>query len=80
MDKGFFFEIQQITDNALFDDFQKQTISFSYFQVDQKDYLFCYRQKSIDKSFISQSVKIIQELNSKYKEKYDLWKVFFFML
>lgn len=34
MEKAFFFEIQQIIYNALFDDLKKQTISFSYFQVD----------------------------------------------
>lgn len=80
MKKAFFFEIQQITDNILFDEFKKQTISFFYFQVDQKYYLFCYRQKSIDRIFLSQSVKVIQELNSKKRKIRSLKDFFLYAL
>jgi len=66
----------KFTDNALFNEFKKQTIFFSYFQVDQKYYLFCYRQKSIDGTFRSQSVEVLQELNSK-KRKIRSFRGFF---
>ena len=66
---AFFFETRQIPDNAiLFDQFQKQTIFFSYFQVDQKYYLFFYAEKSIEIDFIYQSIEVIQELDSKKRK------------
>lgn len=83
MDKAFFFEIQQITDNEFFDDFKKRTIFFSYFQVDQKYYLFCYAQKSIDKelrNFLSQSVTVLQKLNSKKRKIRSLRGFFLYVL
>ena len=80
MDKAFFFEIQQITDNEFFDDFKKRTIFFSYFQVDQKYYLFCYAEKSIDRNFLSQSVKVLQELNSKKRKIRSLRGFFLYVL
>jgi len=53
MNNIFFFQTQQIPDDAiLFDPFKKQKVSFSYFQVDQKYYLFFYSQKSIDINFL----------------------------
>ena len=48
MNNVFFFQIDQIPDDSIiFDEFQQQTILFSYFQVDQKYYLFFYAPKSI---------------------------------
>ena len=50
--------------------FQTQQIFFSYFQVDNKYYLFFYGQKYIDIDFLYQSFEdmssnVIQELDSK---------------
>jgi len=45
---AFFFEIQQIPDNSnIFDQLKKQELFFSYFQVDQKYYLFFFTDKNI---------------------------------
>jgi len=66
MNNIFFFQTQQISDDTIFfDEFQKQKISFSYFQVDQKYYLFLYAQKSIQLNFLYQEIDVIQELDSK---------------
>jgi hypothetical protein len=60
MNNIFFFQTQQISnDTILFDQFNKQKIFFSYFQVDQKYYLFVYAQKSIDLNFVYQSIDVI---------------------
>ena len=65
----FFFEIQEIPKNSLiFDEFKKQTIFFSYFQVDQKYYLFIYSQKYIDIDLIDPFINIIEELNTKQRK------------
>ena len=62
---AFFFEIQQISDNSpIFDQLKKQEL-FSYFQVDQKYYLFFYSQKSIDIDRIDSFIHILQELDTK---------------
>ena len=72
MNTAFFFEIQPVLDDAiLLDQFKKQDIFFSYFQVAQKYYLFFYREKPIDIDFLYQSVDVIQEKNSR------LWKIKF---
>ena len=69
MNNAFFFQTQQIPDDTIFfDELKEQKIFFSYFQVDQKYYLFFYSQKSIDLHFIYQSVDVIQELDSKQRK------------
>ena len=66
MNKAFFFQRKQIPESSsLFDEFKQQNICFSYFQVDHKYYLFFYSQKSIEIDFLSQSVNVLQELDSK---------------
>jgi hypothetical protein len=69
MNNIFFFQTQQILDSSsIFDQLKQQNIFFSYFQVDQKYYLFFYSQKSIDIHFLYQSVGVIQELDSKQRK------------
>lgn len=69
MKNAFFFQIQQISDHGIiFDQFKKQTVFFSYFQVDQKYYLFFYIQKSIEIDFLYQAVNVIQKLDSKKRK------------
>ena len=69
MNNAFFCQTQQISDHRIiFDQFKKQTIFFSYFQVDQKYYLFFYTQKSIEIDFLYQAVNVIQELDSKKRK------------
>jgi hypothetical protein len=69
MKNAFFFQTQQISDHAIIlDQFKKQTIFFSYFQVDQKYYLFVYSQKSIEIDFIYQVIDVIQELDSRKRK------------
>ena len=68
MNTAFFFQTQQIPDSSIFNQLKEQNIFFSYFQVDQKYYLFLYSQKSIDINFLYQSVDVIQELDSKQRK------------
>jgi len=69
MTTTFFFQTQQIPDDTiLFNQFEQQNIFFSYFQVDQKYYLFFYSQKYIQIDFLYQSVHVIQELDSKQRK------------
>ena len=69
MNNPFFFQTKQIPDDSsFFNQVKKQKIFFSYFQVDQKYYLFFYSQKSIDIDFLYQSVDVIQELDSKQRK------------
>lgn len=69
MKNAFFFQIQQISDHAIiFDQFKNQTVFFSYFQVDQKYYLFFYIQKSIEIDFLYQAINVIRELDSKKRK------------
>jgi hypothetical protein len=69
MENAFFFQTQQIPDNAMiFDQFKNQTIFFSYFQVDGKYYLFFYTQKSMEINFLYQAVDVIEELDSKKRK------------
>ena len=68
MKNVFFFQTQQIpADTILFDEFKKQNISFSYFQIDQKYYLFVYAQNSIQIDFLYQLIQVMEELD--YKQK-----------
>lgn len=69
MKNAFFCQTQQIPEHGItFDQFKNQTIFFSYFQVDQKYYLFFYDQKSIEIEFLYQAVNVIQELDSKKRK------------
>ena len=78
---AFFFEIQPIPDDTiLFNDFQQQKIFFSYFQVDQKYYLFFYSQKSIDIDLINPSIDIFEELNTKQRKIRSLRGFFLYAL
>lgn len=81
MNTAFFFETRQIPENSiLFDEFKKQTIFFSYFQVDQKYYLFLYREKSVHLDFLYQSVNVFQELDSKKRQIRSLRGFFLYAL
>ena len=65
----FLFQIQAIPDHSiLFEELQKQELFFSYFQVDQKYYLFFYRQKSIDTDLIEPHIQILEELDRKQRK------------
>ena len=69
MKTAFFFETQQIPDDAiLFETLKEKQIFFSYFQVDHKYYLFLYAQKPIQLNQIYESVEIIEELGSKQRK------------
>ena len=69
MNNAFFFQTQQIHDNTnLFDQLKKQNIFFSYFLVEQKYYLFFYRETTTYINFIYQSIDIIQELDQKTRK------------
>jgi hypothetical protein len=69
MKNAFFFETQQIPDHGIiFDQFKNQTVFFSYFQVDQKYYLFFYNQNAIEIDFLYQAVDVIQELDSRKRK------------
>ena len=78
---AFFFEIQPIPeDTILFDQFKTQTISFSYFQVDQNYYLFFYSQKSIDIDSIDPFIHILEELDTKQRKLRSLRGFFLYAL
>lgn len=69
MKNAFFFQAKQIPDpEILFDQFKQRAIFFSYFQVDQKYYLFFYSQKPMEIDFLYQVVDVIQELDSKKRK------------
>ena len=77
VETAFFFQIQEIPDHRIiFDEFRKQEIFFSYFQVDQNYYLFFYHQKPIEIDFIYESVDVFQKLDSK-KRKISFLRGFF---
>ena len=55
-------------------------IFFSYFQVNQKYYLFFYTEKSIEIDFLYQGVDVIQELDSKKRKIRSLRGFFLYAL
>jgi hypothetical protein len=78
---AFFFETQPIPeDSVLFEELQKQQLFFSYFQVDQKYYLFFYRQKSIDIDIIDPFIHILEELDRKQRKIRSLRGFFLYAL
>src|SRR5687767_13439917 len=69
MKNALFFQTKQIPDpEIIFDQFKQRAIFFSYFQVDQKYYLFFYSQKPMEIDFLYQAVDVIQELDSKKRK------------
>lgn len=71
MNNSYFFQVQKITDNKiqiLSDEWEDKNISFTYFEVDLKYYLFFYAKTPIFLDFIYQHVSIIQELNYKTRK------------
>jgi len=81
MNSAFFFQTKQIPENSsLFDEFKKQKIFFSYFQVNRNYYLFLYAQKSMDIDFLYHSVDVIQELDSKHRKIRSLRGFFLYAL
>ena len=81
MNNILFFQTQQIPDDTiLFNQLKEQNIFFSYFLVDQKYYLFLYTQKSINIDFLSHSVDLIQELDSKQRKIRSLRGFFLYAL
>lgn len=68
MDSIYFFEIERITEDnqkIILDEFQSRNISFTYFQVEKKYYLFFYDKNPIKIDFLSKHISLLQELNSK---------------
>ena len=81
MKNACFFQIQQIPDSSsIFDQFNQQNIYFSYFQVEKNYYLFVYAQQSIDINLLYQSVKVIEELDSKQRKIRSLRGFFLYAL
>ena len=81
MENVFFFQTKQIYDTTnLFDQFKKQKIFYSYFQVDQNYFLFFYRQTPIDLQFLYQFIDVIQELDSKQRKIRSLRGFFLYAL
>jgi hypothetical protein len=78
---AFFFEIEEIPENSpIFEELQKEELFFSYFQVDQKYYLFFYGQKPIDINLIKLHLQIIEELDRKQRKIRSLRGFFFYAL
>jgi len=78
---AFFFEIQQIPeDSKIFDELQNQQVCFSYFQVNQKYYLFVYQQKFIDIDRIEPFIHILDELDTKQRKIRSLRGFFLYAL
>ena len=78
---AFFFEIQQIPeDSKIFDELQNQQVCFSYFQVNQKYYLFVYQQKFIDIDRIEPFIHILDELDTKQRKIRSLRGFFLYIL
>lgn len=57
-----------------------QNIFYSYFQVEQKYYLFFYSEKSIDIDLIEQFIDILEELDTKQRKIRSLRGFFFYAL
>ena len=72
MENILFFQTKEILDNTtLFNQFKNQKIFFSYFCVDQKYYLFLFRDTALDIDFINfiyQSILVIEVLDRKIRE------------
>ena len=78
---AFFFEIEEIPENSpIFEELQKEELFFSYFQVDQKYYLFFYGQKPLDINLIELHLQIIEELDRKQRKIRSLRGFFFYAL
>jgi len=78
---AFFFETQPIPEDlVLFEELKKQELFFSYFQVDQKYYLFFYGQKFIDIDLIDPVIDIIEELDTKQRKMRSLRGFFLYAL
>jgi hypothetical protein len=78
---AFFFETRQISDNSIiFEELEKRELFFSYFQIDQKYYLFFYAEKSTEIDFLYQFVDVFQELNSKKRQIRSLRAFFLYAL
>jgi len=84
MDSAFFFQTQQILDDTiLLNELEQQKIFLSYFQMNRNYYLFLsvrYAQKFIDIYFLSHSVEVIQELDSKERKIRSLRGFFLYAL
>ena len=81
MKSAFFFQTQQIPDSSsIFNELQKEELFFSYFQVDQKYYLFFYGQKFIDIDLIDPFINILQELDTKERKIRSLRGFFLYAL
>lgn len=66
IDNALFFDFKKISNlEILVDHFTKQSIFFSYFQVNGNYYLFCFSQSSIQSDFLYQFLSVIRELDSK---------------
>jgi len=78
---AFFYQIQPISDNStVFEELTNQQLFFSYFQVDQKYYLFFYQQKSIDIDRIEPLIHILDELDRKQRKIRSLRGFFRYVL
>ena len=78
---AFFYQIQPTSDNlTVFEELTNQQLFFSYFQVDQKYYLFFYQQKSIDIDRIEPLIHILDELDRKQRQIRSLRGFFLYAL
>lgn len=65
----YFFQINQIPkDEVILDQLEEQGIFFSYFQVDQKYYLFLFNKEVIEIDFLDATAHFIEELDSKQRK------------
>ena len=72
---------KQGSENSLiFEELEKEELFFSYFQVDQKYYLFFYGQKSIDIDLIDPFLNLIEELDRKERRIRSLRGFFLYAL
>lgn len=78
---AFFFEIQEIPeDSKIFEELKNQEVFFSYFQVNQKYYLFFYQEKFIDIDGIEPFITRIEELDRKQRKIRSLRGFFLYAL
>jgi len=65
----FFFETQPIPeDSIVFEKIKEEKVFFSYFQIEEKYYLFVYGEKDIDIDFFYGSMDLIQELDRRQRK------------